>query len=419
MAEENRSLQDVIDRLRAEGALTRNTGSNSIKTVKDVLKGDREQDARTHEELLDAIMESAESINKNNSRIYKTQQDNLTLGDEKELRNEEIARSELQIDLLERIAIASEAQIKLLKGMKNTGGGGLGISPIFAGGAGLLAGIGAGAGAGLGIGLSALGIGTGIGVAALGIGMAISTVLQSFDDYANGLEKLNNLELDPKVFEQIGDAIGSMVAQLSIGQAVGLSILSGVSFNELAKGIETLNNAKFNPENLERVGNAIDALAKIGFVEALSLRVADGTDFHALADGLTYLGSKEYNITGIETAAEGLVALINNDFKTFGVFALQLIDDNLIPLADGIERINKATKELDETFVTKMELAGQGVRALADSQNYFMSFLGISGLQAIDDNLVPLADGINALNTINPIKFLRVAALIGLSLIHI
>ena len=83
MAEENRSLQDVIDRLRAEGALTRNTGSNSIKTVKDVLKGDREQDARTHEELLDAIMESAESINKNNSRIYKTQQDNLTLGDEK------------------------------------------------------------------------------------------------------------------------------------------------------------------------------------------------------------------------------------------------------------------------------------------------------------------------------------------------
>ena len=413
MAEENRSLQDVIDRLRAEGALTRNTGSNSIKTVKDVLKGDREQDARTHEELLDAIMESAESINKNNSRIYKTQQDNLTLGDERELRNEEIARSELQIDLLERIAIASEAQIKLLKGMKNTGGGGLGINPIFAGGAGLLAGLGAGAGAGLGIGIGGLGIGAGVGVAALGIGTAISTVLQSFDDYADGLEKLNNLELDPKVFEQIGTAIGDMVSQLSIGQAVGLSILSGVSFNELANGIERLNSANFDPANLEKVGDAIDALAKIGFVEALSLRVADGTDFHALADGLTYLGAQEYNIAGIETAAKGLLKLINNEFSMFGVLALQLIDDNLIPLADGIDRVNKATKELDESFVTKMELAGKGVRALADSQNYFMSFLGISGLQAIDDNLVPLANGINALNTIDPARFLAVAQAIG------
>ena len=413
MAEENRSLQDVIDRLRAEGALTRNTGSNSIKTVKDVLKGDREQDARTHEELLDAIMESAESINKNNSRIYKTQQDNLTLGDEKELRNEEIARSELQIELLERIAIASEAQIKLLKGMKNTGGGGLGINPIFAGGAGLLAGLGAGAGAGIGIGLSALGIGGGIAIAAGGIGLAISTVMQSFDDFAEGMERINALELDEEVFEQVGRAIGNLVEELSIGEAIGLSILSGVSFQQLADGIETLNNTKFDPAQLEKVGEALDALAKVGFVEALSLRIVDDTDFHALAKGLNYLGSQDFDLENIKKAAEGLEELVGSVTDVVGVLALQAIDDNLIPLANGINRLNEASKDLEGNFVANMQTAGEGLRALADSQNYFMSFLGISGLQAIDDNLKPLADGINALNTIDPVKFVKVAALIG------
>lgn len=105
----DRTLQDVIDRLVAEGQLTRNSGTNSIKTVKDVLnqihsesKDSRRADderARQLAELKDALIEGDED----KVEVMVNNEDNLTTGDDVEQLREEIKRDEKVIDLLEEI----------------------------------------------------------------------------------------------------------------------------------------------------------------------------------------------------------------------------------------------------------------------------------------------------------------------------
>lgn len=105
----DRTLQDVIDRLVAEGQLTRNSGTNSIKTVKDVLnqirsdsKDERRADderARQLAELKDALIEGDED----KVEVMVNNEDNLTTGDDVEQLREEIKRDEKVIDLLEEI----------------------------------------------------------------------------------------------------------------------------------------------------------------------------------------------------------------------------------------------------------------------------------------------------------------------------
>lgn len=65
-----KTLQDVINRLVAEGQLTRNTGSHSIRTVKEVLNSTHEESANQMDDLKDAIMHSTETTLQASKNIF-------------------------------------------------------------------------------------------------------------------------------------------------------------------------------------------------------------------------------------------------------------------------------------------------------------------------------------------------------------
>ncbi len=112
MAQDNTTLGDVIKRLRAEGDLSRNSGTHSIKSVKEILEDSRKS----------------------------------SLSD-KEDKREQGRRDEKQIDLLEQMArngAASNDIINNKAALPSTGMAGLGVGLLGAG-----VGLGA-AGAGLG-----------------------------------------------------------------------------------------------------------------------------------------------------------------------------------------------------------------------------------------------------------------------------
>ena len=92
------TLREVIERMKAEGQLTRNTGTNSIKTVKELITHMRDRDeesardasernqqlAEIKQALMDGDEEAVEVITKS--------EDNLTTGDDLENLREEVKR---------------------------------------------------------------------------------------------------------------------------------------------------------------------------------------------------------------------------------------------------------------------------------------------------------------------------------------
>ena len=104
----DKTLNDVIERLKAEGQLTRN-GHNSIKSVKEILKAmqDRDEESAKDESergqqladikqaLIDNDEEAVEAVTKSD--------DNLTTGDDVELLREEVKREMEVINLLREI----------------------------------------------------------------------------------------------------------------------------------------------------------------------------------------------------------------------------------------------------------------------------------------------------------------------------
>lgn len=545
MAEGNQEIYfaQVIDRLRREGELTRNSGSHSIKTVKDLMKDidkmQADQSEAQHEKsiamqkeikqtfagIAESAPETPEGMTGNLEIHFveiTTELRNLNKGF-KEFADVFIATDEKEQKrgLLDRVENMREGnkqannQIKLLKiiakNTKSGAGSGLGGSLKGFGSAGKDFGSGfksVAEGVGSGIAKTFMGIGkavmfAGVGVAA--IALSIVAVMRSFDEMAEGLQKLNELDLDPEVFNSIGNAIGSLVKELGMGNAIGLKILSGVAFDDLGEGLERLNNLKFNPEGINNLGATLNALGEnTGIFSSKGIQMLGDVNFNAIADGIQKLNDmagtvspEEFRLVGeainnllsplsagdmgeakvismvadsvtpefaesirllgelrtddafvaqMTALGEGLDALITpfglldtdnllvisslskglpslaegvsgftgfnaEEFKTnativgeglqglldgtddlFGAGGLQMIDDNITPLANAVSNFTGLVDDATaQSFKTSSKIVGDGLQDLLDGTD---DLFGAAGLQMVDDNIIPLAEGV-------------------------
>ena len=302
-----------------------------------------------------------------------------------------------------------------------------------------------------GIGTGIAFAGAGIAIAAGGISFIIKEVrllLTSFDEMAEGLEKLNGLELDPQVFDSIRHAIGSLVSELTIGNAIGLRILTGTAFDDLGAGLEKLNNLKFNPEGIDNLGKTLAALGdNTGIFDSKGIQMLGEVNFTAIADGIQRLNDmadtvspEEFEIIGEainnllsplsagDMGEAGVLALVADNVSPEFAESIRLLgnlsipdnfEDNMTAVGQGLnglispfslfdtdnllvlgslkkslpavaEGVNGFTTD-GKTFKTNATLVGQGLQNLLDGTD---DLFGATGLQAIDDNIIPLAQGV-------------------------
>lgn len=387
-------LQGVIDRLKEEGNLTRNSDSHSIKSVKQAMLDDLPS------KLKESILQSSGD-------------DTLTSGaspvpskkDDIEEKREERKLFEDMRDSLQEIA-------------KNTGG--VGATAVTGGGSSggggigdLLGGLGGLAkGAGGGIGLAGLGIGAALAGGALLINQ-ITELMKSFDELADGIDKLNNTPVSTEQFEKIGTAISALVSGTSIGGAIGLRILQGTAFTDLADGITELNNVQFDPVQLENVAQGLSSLVgSTGIISSGGFALLAETDFKSLAEGLNALGQITVDPAKFGLIGEGIDAMLSplsaSDLGEATVIAA--LDDNLDVVANGVKKLNGLN--IDESFVERMGFIGQGINDMLEPIS--ASDIGEAGvLQAIDDNLPAIAEGVRQLNTVDGNLFALQGALLG------
>ena len=240
--------------------------------------------------------------------------------------------------------------------------------------------------------------GLGIGAATAGIGYLISQINDfgpSLSRLSTGLQELENTEVTGEQFKKLGSAVAELVSGAGIGGAIGIRILSGAAFKDMAEGLSALDTVKVNPEVFSQIGLALGGLTeKIGVFDAVGANIISGSSFTGLAEGIDALN--KVNIDGefvnkFETIGEGVDALIDElpgllSLGEAGILAA--IDDNLVPLADGVS----ALTDIDaQKFSVNAPLIGTGISTLMSSLDDLTATVA---LQGIDDNLKPLADGI-------------------------
>ena len=258
--------------------------------------------------------------------------------------------------------------------------------------------------------------GLGIGAAAAGIGFLISQINDfgpALSRMSTGLEDLENTQITGEQFRMIGEAIAELTSGAGIGGAIGLRILAGTAFNDLADGIERLNEVEFDPAALRAVGEGIDGmlapLSGFDLGEAGVLQMMDD-NLVALAAGVDALAKAEVpTVEKMRGVGEGLNAILEplsaGDAGEAAVF--QMIDDNMLTLANGLVRLN----DVDAAqLATLGPIIGAALKSILDGTD---DLLGATGLQSIDDNLTPLAEGIDRLNAVDDQRFLQVAGFIG------
>ena len=258
--------------------------------------------------------------------------------------------------------------------------------------------------------------GLGIGVAAAGIGYLISQINDfgpALSKMATGLEDLENTQITGEQFRMIGEAIAELTSGAGIGGAIGLRILAGTAFNDLATGIERLNEVEFDPAALRAVGEGIDGmlapLSGFDLGEAGILQMMDD-NLVALAAGVDALAKAEVpTVEKMRGVGEGLNAILEplsaGDAGEAAVF--QMIDDNMLTLANGLIRLN----DVDAAqLATLGPVIGSALESILDGTD---DLIGAEGLQMIDDNLIPLAEGIDRLNQVDIAKFNLVGLNIG------
>ena len=230
---------------------------------------------------------------------------------------------------------------------------------------------------------------------------------------SQGLQDLDNTEVSAENFKTIGSAISDLVSGAGIGGAIGLRILAGTAFNDLATGIERLNEVSFDPAALRAVGEGIDGmlapLSGFDLGEAGVLQMIDD-NLIDLAAGIDALAKAEVpTVEKMRGVGEGLNAILEplsaGDIGEATVF--QMIDDNMETLAQGLLKL----QQVDPAALERVGPAvGNALKAILDGTD---DVAGATGLQMIDDNLIPLADGINYLNGIDDQRFNTISGVIG------
>lgn len=303
-----------------------------------------------------------------------------------------------------------------------------------AGAAGRVAGGAAGGAAGgtvmgvlgaVGIGLGAVGLGLATITGALYLGAAaVDKFGEGLTSVAEGMDDLNRLDISVEKFENLGVALGALTKDVGIMGGLGLMAIASADLNNLASGIEALNNAEYDPQNLLAAGEAIES-----FVEQLNNDIIGGITASLIDDNLIPLakGMEALSVVKLPDDFEEQMARggkgLGNLIDASGGFlgnnvlqtgALQAIDDNLITIANGAQAL--ADVDLPADFEARMTLLGVGLDRLIGESSGFLGFgnlLAGMNLQAIDDNLEPIADGINKLNETDSKKFAQTGTFIG------
>lgn len=132
-----KTLQDVINRLVAEGQLTRNTGSHSIRTVKEVLNSTHEESANQMDDLKDAIMHSTETTLQASKNIFDSIVNPTTDNESPDTEGDTLEKEKEQNQLFKSLLDAQLENNKLTrdilllqKSMKPGSGGGIGFTRL-------------------------------------------------------------------------------------------------------------------------------------------------------------------------------------------------------------------------------------------------------------------------------------------------
>jgi len=404
-----KTLDDVIQRMRDEGQLTRNSGSHSIRTVKELLEDlpTEQGEQKRFEDIFDKMGDVKSAVDVNTKSVTGQLSDNETIGDDLENQREQNKLFSRMLESLESIGENTKQGNLISSKSENESGG------VLGGLASALKGAGAGIGiAGAGIGAAGLGIGGGVAL----VLDQVEDIMKSFDKLAEGVDALNEIDIDVEKFQNLGKAINALASGTSIGGAIGLRILTGTAFNDLAEGLKALNETEFSPDALDNVSTAISSLSEsTGLLSSGGFKLFTSTDFGGLADGLERLGQVSVDPEQMENIGEGLNKLIEplsaGDIGEATVF--QMIDDNLMSVASGVERINSVS--LGDDFVDKMKMIGEGIDSLLSP----LSSLDIGEatvLQMIDDNLPAIAEGAKSIGLVDGGNFRVQAEAIGVGL---
>lgn len=146
------TLLDVIERMKAEGQLTRNNGSNSIKSVKELIsqmKARDEESAKDASERNQQLAEIKQALidgDEEQVEVITKSEDNLTTGDDVELLREEVKREMEVIELLREIRDNTAGMGQPQRREEDDGDSGNSIASIGAAAAAVGAALGAGAG---------------------------------------------------------------------------------------------------------------------------------------------------------------------------------------------------------------------------------------------------------------------------------
>lgn len=309
------------------------------------------------------------------------------------------------------------------KAAKSTGN----LATKLGGLAGVIAGGGIG---GASVGIAALIASVGVAAAGIGAGLlmgakAVDVFGEGLSSVAEGMEDLNNTDIDLMKFAELGAALQALMGGATLGGATSLMIIAATDMKGLAEGIERLNVAKFEKANLEKAGEGIgsflDKMNSSGALGGAVIGQMVDDNLIPLAVGLERLSAAELpedfatKLPNIGTALGQFVSNLGQ--AGFGdAIVAQMIDDNLIPLAEGLEKLGPAAAGIDGDFAVRMGVAGTGIKNLIEGIDLglFGAFFGKgAGLQAIDENLEPLARGVQALSEVNAVQFATNAPLIG------
>jgi len=253
--------------------------------------------------------------------------------------------------------------------------------------------------------------GVGIGAATGGIGYLLSQINDlgpSASRLAKGLEDLDNVDVSGEQFKKLGKAIADLIGGVGIFGAIGTKILAGAAFKDMAEGLERLNDVRINTSAFQDLGDGLRALTEdMGPIDAIATRIVSGTGFDNLAAGINVLNATEVSsdfAERMQRVGEGLDTLLSGTGGWFGnlidATTMQMIDDNLGILGDGVNTLNNIPNL--QNWVANADIIGSGLSTLlSETGGWFGNLIDATTLQSIDDNLKPMADGIDRLNKVD------------------
>lgn len=298
----DKTLNDVIERMKAEGQLTRNNGTNSIKSVKELITHMKERDeesakdasernqqlAEIKQALIDGDEEAVQVITKSD--------DNLTTGDDVELLREEVKREQEVISLLREIRDNTAGMGQQPQKEEKQEGPGLvdvGLGAIVAGGA----------------------LGAAAGVV-LGQLKAIDTLIPAIRSTAETLgKKLTKLfkEDIPKQFLRMTKSIRSSVRGLILAATIQFELIRA-SFLDFGRRLSKTFVGSKLASAIKGIGTYIAGITKIftdGFKEIVKVFKA-AKDF---STGTTAVGK------AMKPIQDGIRAVVGFFKGIGGVFA--------------------------------------------------------------------------------------------------